>query len=578
MTLIVAVAVVGTLGGPQPRGRGIAMLPATQYANSGGHSIAYQVIGDGPVDLLMVQGLLSHLDLQWCDPLFANFLHQVASFSRLIVMDQRGVGLSDPCVAIPSIDERVADLHAVVAAVGIEKMYLVGHCHGGPPATVYAATYPERLEGLVLMSTFARGIPDPADGDPDRLCALSGVDYAEWMETIDHWGEGRSLRYFNPSRGEGWVFRKLFATFERAALSKGMARAAVASTLQIDVTPAARAIRVPTLVMHCSDDFMSVASARHLAGIIPSARFVELAGADHAPFMGAGSNDVLAHIRDFISDRHPLKPGAVERFGAVLITDIVDSTKAANALGDERWAETLIRHDLDVRQDIARHRGECLKFTGDGYLATFEVCEDALRCAAALSDTAARFDLAIRAGVHAGPYQPAGQDALGLTVIIASRLMSATRAASLLVSESVSNAVAGAGFRFGPARQYTLKGVTQPVVAAELVVSNSPQSYTHRWLPDTSEDQARATRLFDRVIIAGARHFPRAAHLFARASRKGGDAGRLSPRRPRTFTADAEDHRTAYATSAAQTHGIVGDTVTDNTVRHDENLPPNTCG
>ena len=167
----------------------------------------------------MVQGLLSHLDMQWCEPLFADFLHQLASFSRLIVMDQRGVGLSDPSAAIPSIDERVADVKAVVDAVGVETMYLIGHCHGGPPTMVYAETYPERLEGLVLMSTFAKGADAQQHGDPDSLCALSAEDYADWMETVSHWGEGRSLKYFNPSRAEGWMYRKMYATFERAALA-----------------------------------------------------------------------------------------------------------------------------------------------------------------------------------------------------------------------------------------------------------------------------------------------------------------------------------------------------------------------
>ena len=396
------------------------MRPRTQYADSEGCSIAYQVIGDGPVDVFFLQGLLSHLDMQWCDPIFSAFLHRLASRARLIVMDQRGVGLSDGTGTIPTIDERVADMAAVADAAGTERMFVIGHCHGGPPAIVYAATHPERLAGLILMSTFANG-----KADINHPGALSEEDFASWLEAVDHWGEGRSMSYFNPSRYEGRLYRHLYASFERAALSRGMARAAVACTRDIDVTPALGSIRVPTMVMHCTDDFLPVESGRFLATSIPHARFVELDGADHAPFVGTGSEQVSAEVLEFIGAHDSLSPVARERFGAILFTDIVDSTREAARHGDERWADLLMRHDIAVRDEIDRRRGECLKFTGDGYLATFTLCEDALRCAAALQTIAAEYGFAIRCGVHAGDYTAAGDDAVGLAVIITSRLMSA---------------------------------------------------------------------------------------------------------------------------------------------------------
>ncbi len=494
------------------------MRPRTQYADSGGCSIAYQVIGDGPVDVLFLQGLLSHLDMQWCDPIFSAFLYRLASRCRLIVMDQRGVGLSDGAGTIPTIDERAGDMAAVADAVGTDRMFVIGHCHGGPPAIVYTASHPARVAGLILMSTFAVGTRDH-----DYPGALSDEDFAAWMDAIDHWGEGRSITYFNPSRDEGRLYRRLYATFERAALSRGMARAAVASTREIDVTTALASVRVPSLVMHCADDFLPVESGKFLASSIPDARFVELDGADHAPFVGSGSDHVATEILEFIGGHGSAGPVAGERFGAVVFTDIVDSTLAAARYGDERWAEILMRHDIAVRDEIDRQRGECVKFTGDGYLATFSLCEDALRCAAALQGIAAECGFAIRCGVHAGGYTAAGEDAIGLTVIIASRLMAAAGAGTILVSNAVSTAVRGANFEFARTRDLSLKGVPGTVVATEFITEGDVQNTTSRWRPDPAVHGPGLTWL-DRFVVLGARRFPKASHVLSKA-RHGATAG-----------------------------------------------------
>ena len=489
------------------------MLPRTQYVDSDGHSIAYQVIGSGPVDAFFEPGLLSHLDLQWCDPLFGGFLHQLASSSRLIITDQRGVGLSDACATIPTIDERVADMVAVADAVGTEQMFVIGHCHGGPPAIVFAATYPQRVAGLVLMSTFAKGA-----ADADRPGALSAQDFDQWLKAIDNWGEGRSLTYFNPSRNDGPVYRQLYATFERAALTRGMARAAVASTLEIDVTAALKSVAAPTLVLHCSDDWMSIEAAKDIAAGIPSAHLVELDGADHAPFMGAASQDVLVNILEFIGRHQRSAPERVQRFGAILMTDIVSSTKTADELGDAAWADLLAQHDAKVRDAIDHHRGDCIKFTGDGYLATFTSCEDALRCACALQRTAEDFKLTIRCGVHAGGYEPAGHDVIGLNVITASRLMSAARGSQTLVSDAVSRGVAGAGFQFTNRKRFTLKGLPENVFASELGTTSDPQTAAPRWLPAGSQNGTNPTRI-DRLVVAGAKRFPQIVRaVFAKSS------------------------------------------------------------
>jgi pimeloyl-ACP methyl ester carboxylesterase/class 3 adenylate cyclase len=488
-------------------------MPDTRYADSGGCAIAYQVVGDGPVDLLFVPGLISHLDLQWCDPVFSDALRRLASFSRLIIVDQRGVGLSDPCPTVPTVDERVADLVAVVDAAGARDVYVLGQCAGGPAAIVYAATHPERVAGLILMSTFAKGAAD--DANP---AAIPPDAFAVAMDAIDHWGEGRTLALWNPSRAEGRVYRRLYATFERAALTKGMARAAIASTLQVDVTAALDSVTAPALVLHCTDDFMTVEAGKYLAAALPDSRFIELIGADHAPFSGAGASEVIDHVHAFVSERAPVTPAPLERFGAVLMTDIVASMEVAAELGDQRWAELLMRHDVAAREEIDRHGGECIKFTGDGYLATFTSCESALWCATALDRVATGFGLQIRCGVHAGGYEPSGQDVIGMTVNITARLMDAAGASDILVSEAVCASVAGAGFHLSSLEPFELKGLASPLFAARLVAAPDPERPSTRWRPDPAEDRDLETPV-DRVLVAIARRRPELARAVARARR-----------------------------------------------------------
>ncbi|TXI57912.1 adenylate/guanylate cyclase domain-containing protein [Mycolicibacterium mageritense] len=486
------------------------MQPRTRYADSSGYSIAYQVLGEGPTDVLLVQGLISHLDLQWCDPVFANFLYSIAAHCRLILMDQRGVGLSDGPGFVASVEERAGDIHAVLEAVGSQHTVVVGHCHGGPPAAVYTAANPHRVAGLVLMSTFATGV-----ADPDSPEVISDAEFTRWLDVVEHWGEGRSLSYFNPSRSEGAIYRHMYATFERAALTRGMARSAVASTREIDVTNALTAVRAPTLVLHSQYDFMPVAAGRRLAAAIPGARFVELEGSDHVPFVGVGSPEVADAILEFIGTAPQSGDGSRQRFGAVVMTDIVHSTESTIQAGDEVWADIMVRHDAHVRDAIDRRNGECIKFTGDGYLAVFTTCEDALHCAENLRRIASEHGLTLRCGVHAGRYEPVGNDAVGLTVITAARLMAAAGAGRILASEAVMRAVAGGGIRFGSPRGLALKGIASAVMAAE-VLSVSAQE--NRWYPQTGGPEP-ALSWQDRWIIFCARQFPEIAHPFSRTWR-----------------------------------------------------------
>jgi pimeloyl-ACP methyl ester carboxylesterase/class 3 adenylate cyclase len=489
----------------------VGMPPRTSYADSGGHAIAYQVIGDGPVDLVLVPGLISHLDLQWCDPIYSDTLLRLATFSRLIIMDQRGAGLSDSCITIPTVDERVDDLAAVIDAVTDGPVYLIGHCNGGPPTIVYSATRPERVAGLVLMSTFVKGA-----SDEEHPAAIPPAGYSIAMEAIDRWGEGRSLALFNPSREEGRVYRQLYATFERAAVTKGMARAAFASMTDVDVTESLRTVQAPSLVMHCSNDFLTVDSGKYMAATIPDARFVELEGADHAPFSGAGARGVVEEVRRFVGERTDLQRDdlvrtPIERFGAVLMTDIVGSTEHNERLGDASWSELLLTHDVAVRDQLDGYHGENIKFRGDGYLASFSSCEQALRCAAALERVAANFGLDLRCAVHAGSFEPAGGEILGMTVNIAARLTDEAPPSAIMVSDVVVRAVAGSEFRFGPPRRLTLRGVPDPVTASLLFtdadLDSQPDDRWPRWRSEPNEDGPRPTPV-DRLVTAFVRRFP----------------------------------------------------------------------
>ncbi len=501
------------------------MRPRTQYVDSGGYSIAYQVIGDGPVDVLFLQGLLSHLDMQWCDPIFAAFLNRLASCSRLVVMDQRGVGLSDGAGTIPTIDERVADLAAVADAVGSKRMFLIGHCHGGPPAIVYTASHPERVAGLILMSTFANGT-----AGANHSGALSEQDFASWMEAIDHWGEGRSMSYFNPSRDEGRLYRHLYASFERAALTRGMARAAVASTREIDVTTALGSIRVPTMVMHCTDDFLPVESGKFLATSIPGARFVELDGADHAPFVGSGSRASCGRGAGIHRRSRCAGPGCARALRRHRVhrhcrLHTRGSPVRRRALGGTAHAP---RH-CSARRDRSSPR-RMPKVHGRRLSCHVQLCEDALRCAAALQGIAGEYGFAIRCGVHAGDYETAGEDAIGLTVIIASRLMSAARAGRILVSNAVSTAVAGANFQFGSRKELTLKGVPGTTSVAELVTECDVQNTTSRWRPDPVI-HGPATTWLDRLVVLGATRFPSASPRAVKDQAQRRRWARADPRR-----------------------------------------------
>jgi pimeloyl-ACP methyl ester carboxylesterase len=429
------------------------MPPATHYAKSGEINIAYQVVGDGPLDLVFVPGFISHLDLQWADPRIARFLEKLASFSRLILFDKRGTGLSDPVAAPAPLEDRIDDVRAVMDAAGSERAALFGLSEGGPMSVLFAATYPERTRALILCGTFATGTLDP-DDNPAGQRWVDG--YQRVRAAAEHWGEGRTLEIFAPS-ADSERDRIGRGIFERSAASPQMTRTLLDMVVETDVRDLLPSIRVPTLVLHREEEFVPVESARYLAEHIPGARLVVLPGMDHMPFYG-DAEGYAEEIEEFLTGaRHA--PPSDRVLTTVMFTDIVGSTERAGALGDARWRELVGRHDELVRSELEHHRGREVKTMGDGFLATFDGPARGIRCARAIADKVRALDIGLRAGLHTGECELVGDDIGGMAVNIGARIGALAGADEVLVSNTVKDLVVGSGISFTDRGAQQLKGV-----------------------------------------------------------------------------------------------------------------------
>jgi class 3 adenylate cyclase len=427
--------------------------PTTQYAKSGDINIAYQVLGDGPIDLVYVWGWLSHLDLTWTEPTLATFLRRLASFSRLIMFDKRGTGLSDPIGAAPTFEERMEDIRVVMDAVGSERAALLGFSEGTAMSALFAATYPERTSALILYDGLAAGTYAKGDdADPDWVASAEMV-----RDTIDHWGEGRTMEWQAPSLQPGGALQRFYGTFERASMSPGMARALWDAIQNMDVRAALPAITAPTLVLHHAESRIPASLGREMADLIPGARYHELPGKDHLP--GAGDPEAIAgEIEEFLTGARGR--GEAERvLATILFTDIVDSTRRAAELGDRAWRELLERHDALVRSQLERFRGIEVKQTGDGFVARFDGPARAIRCATAIGDEGARLGIEIRAGIHTGECELIGDDIGGVAVHVAARVGALAGPREVLVSGTVKDLVLGSGIDLADRGAHTLKGV-----------------------------------------------------------------------------------------------------------------------
>ncbi len=455
-----------------PGSRTLNAVAETFYAKCGDLSLAYQVFGDGPVELVFVGPMVSHVELFWAMPEFKAYFDQLATFCRVVLFDKAGVGLSDPIPKVRLLEERADEIEAVMDAVGFAKAAVFGMSEGGPQAIVFAAKRPERTRALILYGSFA-AVPgaswDDLDRDPAelraRLVPELGEDYTPSTKQIGRiqemargarsaWGSGATAKCWFPSVRS---MRQL-GMVERMCASPGMLQATLESSFRIDVRPILPTLIAPTLVIHAREDLMPVQGSRYLADHIPGARYLEVDGAAHAPWF-TEPDKILTGIEEFLTGSHAAPARSHRALRTVLFTDIVASTEHAAATGDERWRAVLHRLG-EVTADLTqRFGGTVVKSTGDGHLATFDGPTQAIRCAEALRADAETLGVEIRAGIHTGECELLDNDIGGIAVHIAARILGHASAGEILVSRTVRDLVVGSGTGLVDRGSVELRGV-----------------------------------------------------------------------------------------------------------------------
>ena len=435
------------------------MTPPTKYARNGDVHLAYQVVGDGPVDLVYIAGQVSNLEAIWHLPRYARFLERLASFSRLIIYDKRGTGASDRAVDLHSIEEQMDDLRVVMDAAGSERAVLFGAQDGASIAMIFAATYPARTQALVTFSTWARFVQAP-----DYPLGLK----QEWADALaldieaafgDREANERLAIATNPSLADDAETLDFMMALGKLSTSPTTGMALLRMYMATDLRPVLPAISVPALVIARAEDAtpFGPSHARFIAEHIPGATYVEVPGRD--PFIPAGDLDVLAgEIEEFVTGtRHADEADRV--LATVLFTDFVESTRRSAEIGDRAWGDVLDRHDQMVRRQLDRYRGLLVRNTGDGVLARFDGPARAIRCAKTLSDSVATLGIDLRAGLHAGEVELRGPDPRGIAMHIGARVMESAGAGEIFVSQTVKDLVVGSGIEFADRGAYELKGV-----------------------------------------------------------------------------------------------------------------------
>jgi len=428
------------------------MTPNVQYARCGDVHIAYMVFGEGPLDLVLIPGFISHVENWWDEPGQMRWLQRLGSFARVVMFDKRGTGLSDRFTGAPTMEERMEDVQAVMDTVGMDHAAVLGISEGGCLATLFAATYPERCQALVLYGAFARFRSwFPTDESLETF-----FDYVDTK-----WGSGTSLPRFAPSRQNDLAYQTWWGRFERFGGSPSSVKAIMRLNSQIDISSVLPSIHVPTLVVHRTDDrLIDVEGGRELAASIPEARLVELPGDDHIPSLG-DMESVAGAIEEFLTGERRARV-ADRTLATVMFTDIVDSTAHAGKLGDRHWQDLLATHDRTVRQELGRFRGIETKSLGDGFLATFDGPARAVRCAQAIIEAAAALGIEVRAGLHTGEVELADGDVRGIAVNIAARVVDLAGPGEELVTRTVKDLVAGSGLQFAERGTHVLKGIPDP--------------------------------------------------------------------------------------------------------------------
>ena len=425
----------------------MARVPPTRYARSGNARIAFQVIGEGPPDVVFIGGPASHLDIQWEDPGYVRSFERYASFSRLIRFDRRGTGLSDPVESEVTLDQQMDDLDAVLDAVGTERVALIAAIEAGLCA-MYAATHPHRVSALVLANVAVSG-----------GIVLDGERRELMLEMIEeHWGEGRFVSLFAPTRAGDARFVEWWTRFERACVTPSMARKLIDLNLRSDLRGVLPAIRVPTLVLQQRNNPMvPLEAGRDAAALIPGARFVEAAGSDSYDWPGADDPETNL-IEEFLTGRKAQwSPERV--LATVLFTDIVGSTDLAAGIGDRAWRELLERHNNVIRERLERFRGREIKTVGDGFIATFDGPARTVRCALEIVEGLRELGLAVRCGLHTGECEFLNGDIGGIAVHIGARVSALAGSGEVLVSSTVKDLVVGSELSFEDRGTHELRGV-----------------------------------------------------------------------------------------------------------------------
>lgn len=433
------------------------MRAQTKYAKAGDVHIAYQVVGEGPLDLVVVPGWVTHLEVQyWEEPSIARFFERLASFARLILFDKRGTGLSDRVARndLPALEQRMEDLHAVMDAAGSRRAALFGISEGGPMSALFAATYPERTSALVMSGCYAKWIR--ADDYP---WAPTRADHEAAFDAYErNWGTPIGFKTVAPSAANDESARNWWARQLRLGASPADGIALYRMNIEIDIRAVLPTIAVPTLILHrAGDRLINVGNGRYLAEHIAGARYVELDGADHLPWFG-DANTVLGEVQEFLTGVRPADEHE-RMLATVLFADIAGSTEQIAALGDAAWRKRLDAFHRSARQQLDRFRGRLIDTAGDGVFATFDGPARAVRCGIALSRELRSAGIEVRSGVHTGEVEKMGEKVGGLAVHIGARVMALAQPGEVLVSSTVKDIVAGSGLRFDERGTQVLKGV-----------------------------------------------------------------------------------------------------------------------
>ncbi|HEX3668336.1 MAG TPA: adenylate/guanylate cyclase domain-containing protein [Acidimicrobiia bacterium] len=429
--------------------------PETRYALNGDVSIAYQVVGSGPVDLVLVPTWFNNVDLLWEQPAVSRFFERLASFSRLVMFDRRGTGLSDPVTDVPGLEEQMDDVNAVMDAAGVERAAVMGQLEGGAMSALFAASHPERVSHLVLYATFARVVSGPGyEWAPTREDRNERV-----ADFFAHWGTGERISLFAPSLDGDEAMRRWMGRFERGSAPPAVMRPFIEAMGDLDVRDVLPSIRVPTLVLQrAHDQFLDMRHAEYLAEHIPDARLVKLPGRDNLIISG-DTEALLDEVEEFVTGARPSSREPDRALATVMFTDIVGGTERAAEMGDRRWRDLLESHYGVIRNQIDRFQGREVKTMGDGFLATFDGPARAIRCATASTDAVHSLGLDIRAGLHTGEVEVMGDDLGGIAVHIGARVGARAEAGEVLVSGTVKDLVVGSGFEFAERGTHELKGV-----------------------------------------------------------------------------------------------------------------------